>query len=152
MSCGTIALLFHINACVVFHVFCFRCFFSLYGCWCFTLGAVCFSFFFPVSNDVYRLLLSFWNDVVLSAFQVPYAFSCLLWHLLVHNLFILLHLQLLLVAQLPAHLQKLHFPPMAKYISYASRAVIVFLLSCFSVSIPINSAVRCGIGSNSSRP
>ena len=45
-------------------------FFSLVGV---SLGAVCFSFFFPVSYDVYLMLLSFWNDVVLSAFQVPYA-------------------------------------------------------------------------------
>jgi hypothetical protein len=66
MSCGTIALLFCINACVVFQYF-----------MCFVLGVFFGLLVVGVQLlvrlfDLYLLVLSFWNDVVLSAFQVQY--------------------------------------------------------------------------------
>lgn len=79
-------------------------------------------------------------------------FLSLPWHLLVHILFMRLHLHDLDTAQLPMHLQKLRFPPIFRYISWACSAVNAVFPSCSCNLIPIKLEVSCGCGTNSSLP
>ena len=137
---------FHYYCLFVFSITVFVLHYSFFLLWQLICRFVFYSFFF------HFLLRSFSFCYSCTIHNPHTKFVFFPWHLLVHVFFIFLHLQVFELEQLPTHWQKLLWPPIFKYISWACRGVMVIFASCALLSIPISPAFKCGWGSNSSRP